>query len=37
MTVLVGIVSFVFGGIVGVGIMALAVAAGDEDKAREDE
>ena len=31
MTVIVGIISFIIGGVVGVGIMALAIAAGDND------
>lgn len=36
MTILVGIISFIIGGVIGAGIMTLATAAGDENKARED-
>jgi hypothetical protein len=36
MTILVGIISFIIGGVIGAGIMTLVIAAGDENNARED-
>lgn len=34
MTILVGIISFIIGGVIGAGIMTLVIAAGDENNAR---